>query len=216
MAWSRERMSVGSRRASPRARLPQRVFLLSPANCNGKRAQLLFREDAAFDLARRVRSSAGAPLGEVFSFVSGLYFRGKLTYASSFASTLDHARIITPGDGLERTGTAVRLDDLARYAAVSIDAGESRYRLPLVRDCRRLARGLSPDDEVVLLGSIATPKYLAILEPIFGDRLRVPRDFIGRGDMSRGALLLRAVRAASELEYISARALRAGPADPLP
>jgi len=120
------------------------------------------------------------------------------------------------GDGLERTGTAVRLDDLARYAAVSIDAGESRYRLPLVRDCRRLARGLSPDDEVVLLGSIATPKYLAILEPIFGDRLRVPRDFIGRGDMSRGALLLRAVRAASELEYISARALRAEPADPLP
>src|SRR5207253_9073079 len=62
----------------------KRVFLLSPANCNGKRAQLTLREAADFDLARRLRAE-GAPLGELFSFVSGLYFRGKLAYALRFA-----------------------------------------------------------------------------------------------------------------------------------
>ena len=28
----------------------------------------------------------GAPIGEVFSFLSSLYFRGKLTYAQRFAA----------------------------------------------------------------------------------------------------------------------------------
>jgi hypothetical protein len=148
----------------------------------------------------------------VFNFVSGLYFRGLTTRRLRKPST---TLASSPRRQAWAHGTAVRLDDLARYAAVSIGVGESAIACRS-SGCRRLARGLSPGDEVVLLGSIATPKYLAILEPIFGDRLRVPRDFIGRGDMSRGTLLLRAVRAASELEYIPARALRAEPAAPLP
>src|SRR5256712_13473961 len=74
----------------------RRVFLLSPANCGGERAQLLFSPRADFDLARRLRARGGAPLGEVMSFVSGLYFRGKLTYAARFGVPL----IITPHAGV--------------------------------------------------------------------------------------------------------------------
>ncbi len=36
---------------------------------------------------------------------------------------------------------------------------------------------------------------------MFGERLAYPLDFAGRGDMSRGALLLRCVAAGSELAY---------------
>jgi hypothetical protein len=54
---------------------------------------------------------------------------------------------------------------------------------------------------VVLLGSIASKKYVAVLGAVFGDRLLFPSDFVGRGDMSRGGLLLRAARAGAELAY---------------
>ncbi|MGC4085738.1 MAG: hypothetical protein QM736_27330 [Vicinamibacterales bacterium] len=66
-----------------------RLFLLSPANCNGRRAQMVLSPRAAFDLAHRLRSQQGVPLGELFAFVSGLYFRGKLTYARRFAASPD-------------------------------------------------------------------------------------------------------------------------------
>jgi len=63
----------------------KRLYLLSPANVHGKRAQRVKRAEATFDLAARLRTQ-GAPLGEVFSFMSGLYFRGKLTYAKTFGA----------------------------------------------------------------------------------------------------------------------------------
>lgn len=200
---------------SPTDRSPagaERVFLLSPAHCAGKRAGILCRDAADFALARQVRTATGAPLGEVFSFMSGLYFRGKLAYARAFAAQPSHALIITPTDGLLEPDTPIATADLARYAAVAVDEDEPRYRLPLVRAARRLARTLSDDVEVVLLGSIATRKYLHVLQPIFGARLCVPRDFIGRGDMSRGALLLHAVRASRELEYLRVDSLLDGSA----
>ncbi|HEX3869192.1 MAG TPA: hypothetical protein VHV77_02020, partial [Pirellulales bacterium] len=65
--------------------MPGRIFLLSPAHCGGRRAELLFRDAADFDLARRLRNDAAVPIGEVFAFVSGLYFRGKLGYSTRFA-----------------------------------------------------------------------------------------------------------------------------------
>ncbi|HEY6929256.1 MAG TPA: hypothetical protein VJA66_06235, partial [Thermoanaerobaculia bacterium] len=65
--------------------MAQRIFLLSPASCSGARARMLLRRQARFPLAERVRRPEGAPLGEVFSFLSGLYFRGKHTYAQAFA-----------------------------------------------------------------------------------------------------------------------------------
>jgi len=69
------------------------------------------------------------------------------------------------------------------------------------RDACRLAKKLSAECEVVLLGSIATNKYVEILERSLGDRLLFPAEFVGRGDMSRGGLLLRAVEAGEELAY---------------
>ena len=182
-----------------------RVFLLSPAHCGGERAALLFRESASFDLARRVRRPPGVPLGEIFSFLSGLYFRGKLAYAQAFAAPppgVAGVYVITPNEGLRRADELTDLARLRRYARVDIDLEDARYHRPLRRDVRRLAATLAPPGEVVLLGSVATGKYVDPLLEILGERLHFPFDFVGRGDMSRGGLLLRCVRAGRELTYV--------------
>jgi hypothetical protein len=189
----------------------RRVFLLSPANCGGERAQLLFSPRATFDLARRLRTRGGAPLGEVMSFVSGLYFRGKLTYAARFGVPL----VITPHAGLRPPDEAVTLVRLRAAARVDIHAANQRYLKPLLASARAVAAVLQPDDGVTLLGSIASDKYVAALLQVFGERLTFPAAFVGRGDMSRGGLLLRSVRAETELEYIPvAGAVRHGPRPP--
>jgi hypothetical protein len=192
-----------------------RVFLLSPAHCGGERARLLLNEAADFDLARRVRRAPGAPLGEVFSFLSGLYFRGKLAYAEAFAAPppgRPGVYVITTSEGLRLHDEPTDLGRLRRFARVDIDAADARYHRPLRRDARALAEALDAACEVVLLGSVATAKYLGPLADALGDRLRFPADFVGRGDMSRGGLLLRCVRAGRELRYVPVTgAMRHGP-----
>jgi hypothetical protein len=180
---------------------PFRIFLLSPAHCGGKRAELLLNQRAAFPLAVRLRSAGGVTLGEAFSFLSGLYFRGKLAYADRFArppSGSMGVQVITTDRGLVSAGTEIGVDDLRRFGTVDISADEPGYRVPLARDVQRLGQ---PDMEVVLLGSVATGKYVDILLEALGDRLLFPADFVGRGDMSRGALLLQAARDGAELVY---------------
>jgi len=180
------------------------VFLLSPANCSAQRARLLLSEQAEFYLARQLRGP-GAALGEVFSFLSGLYFRGKLTYARAFMQSSTGARgiaIMTAGRGLLDPDVVVRADDLRAFAEVPIDAAEPRYREPLLADALAFAAQLPASGRAVLLGSIASDKYVSILLEAFGDRLMFPQAFVGRGDMSRGGLLLRAVDAGQELEYV--------------
>ena len=182
-----------------------RVFLLSPASCGGKRAQLLFNDRAAFALAVHLRSPERATLGDVFSFLSGLYFRGKLAYATAFARPprrAPGATIITTSRGLVPPSARVGIDDLREFASVPIDAGEPRYAEPLARDARALAKVIGSRTEVVLLGSVASDKYVGVLGEIFGPRLLFPAEFVGRGDMSRGGLMLRCVRDARELDYI--------------
>jgi hypothetical protein len=50
---------------------------------------------------------------------------------------------------------------------------------------------------------------------VLGERLHFPAEFVGRGDMSRGGLLLRAVRAGVELAYLPvAGAVRHGARPP--
>lgn len=183
---------------------PSTIFLLSPASLVGRRAALLLREQAAFPLAQAVRSSAGAPLGDVFSFMSGLYFRGKATYARAFARPprgVPGALVITSSAGLVALDERVNAERLRAFADITIDAREPRYREPLVRATRDLAARVGPVCRVVLLGSIATGKYVDPLSDVFGDRLLFPPDFVGRGDMSRGGLLLRAAGAGAELPY---------------
>jgi hypothetical protein len=189
--------------------LPRRVFLLSPANCNGKRAQMVLAPDARSDVAARLRSEPGIAIGELFSFVSGLYFRGKLTYARRFASPPDAGGalagtgvlVITPTAGLRSPDTRVTRAAVLAFAAGSVDLGNPAYRRPLEDSARRLEREIG-DSQVVLLGSIASPKYVDVLVAIFGDRLCFPQEFVGRGDMSRGGLLLRHAAAGHELTYV--------------
>jgi hypothetical protein len=181
---------------------PPRIFLLSPAHCGGKRAQILLNERAEFPLAVRLRSGAGITLGEAFSFLSGLYFRGKLAYADRFArppaGTLG-VQVITTDRGLLPASTNIGAEDLRRFGTVDIDARTEGYRQPLSRDAVQL-RDLD-EAEIVLLGSVATDKYVDILLEAVGERLLFPREFVGRGDMSRGALLLQAVHQEVELTY---------------
>jgi hypothetical protein len=179
------------------------IFLLSPAHAGGKRAQLLLSERARFPLAERLREPGGITLGEAFSFVSGLYFRGKLAYAERFArapSGISGVQVITTNRGLLPADTPVGLADLGQFGAVDIRTGDPNYREPLARDAAGLAR--LPELRVVLLGSVATGKYIDVLLDLLGARLLFPAEFLGRGDMSRGALLLRAVREGSELTYL--------------
>jgi hypothetical protein len=180
------------------------VFLLSPARCDGRRAQLLMNASAGFPLAVTLRGGS-APIGEVFSFLSGLYFRGKLSYARAFGLDAD-ARpgvlVITTNRGLVSPDTPVSLDDLKSFATIDIAGGGESFRDPLRRDAERLRAQIASDRCVVLLGSIAPGKYADALLEVFGDRLLFPSDFVGRGDMSRGGLMLRCVREDRELAYI--------------
>lgn len=190
----------------PRAPSPlaHTVFILSPANLGGERGRLLLRDGAASDLARRVRSAAGAPLGEVFSFISSLYFRGKVTYASVFGRPpegVDGALVITPGEGLLPPHEPLTLDRMHAWAAVEIDDRNDDFTQPLVAAVEALERAHGATTRFVLLGSVATDKYVRPLTRVFGDHLLFPPAFVGRGDMSRGALLLRAVRERVELTY---------------
>ena len=192
------------------------IFLLSPANCSGNRARIVLSERASFDLAVRLRTE-GAPLGEVFSFMSGLYFRGKLTYARAFGRAPEGSEpesggvfVITPNAGLRSPDTIVTADALRGFAGVDVSLDNPKYRRPLERSARALAADVG-DAPVVLLGSIASPKYVDVLQGIFGDRLLFPEEFVGRGDMSRGGLLLRCAAAGEELTYVPvAGAIRHG------
>ena len=182
-----------------------RIFLLSPAYAGGQRARMIMSERATFDLAQRVRAE-GASIAEVFTFLSGLYFRGKIAYARAFGYAAPGqcaSYVITPTRGLVEAEARVTLDDLREFAEVDIDEKDPRYRKPLERDARRLARQLPADAQVVLLGSVASGKYVGVLIAHLGQRLRFPVDFVGRGDMSRGGLLLRCAGDRQELEYIA-------------
>ena len=189
-----------------------RVFLLSPAYAGGQRAQMVMSERAQFDLARRLRSDDPPSLGEVFTFLSGLYFRGKLAYAKAFSSAVF---VITPNRGLLPVDTPIGIDELRAFGEVDIAEDDPRYTKPLVRDVKKLARNVQKDTGIVLLGSIATGKYVDVLLENFGERLLFPADFVGRGDMSRGGLLLRCAVDGCELNYIPvAGAVRKGKRPP--
>lgn len=160
----------------------------------------------------RLREPEGAPIGEVFAFLSGLYFRGKLAYAGAFGPRSSY--VITTDRGLVDPHTRVTRNDLEAFACVDLAEAGEEFLVPLTRDAEQIAREL-PEEPVVLLGSIATKKYVDPLLRVFGERLVFPADFVGRGDMSRGGLLLRHVEAGRPLDYIPvATAVRRGKRPP--
>jgi hypothetical protein len=153
-------------------------------------------------MARQLRAG-GAPVGDVFTWLSALYFRGKLGYARAFARAprqLPGSFVMMPGIGLRPPDTLISSDDLAAMGAVEVES--DAFVRPLVRDAEALLDTYGRQIRVVLLGSIATGKYTGALLEVFGARLLFPAAFVGRGDMSRGGLLLRAVRSGEELSYI--------------
>lgn len=180
------------------------AFLLSPANLNGERAAMVLNPRASFPLARELHSREGARLGDVFSFVSGLYFRGKATYSRAFGrlpGDMSGGLVISPNEGLRFLHERVTAERLAAWSNVPIDARNPAFTEPLVGHCHELLRVMGEDARYVLLGSVATNKYVEPLAQVFHSRLLFPSEFVGRGDMSRGALLLAAARAERELEY---------------
>jgi len=181
----------------------ERVFLLSPAFCGGRRSKILLRQGSTVPIARRLRSG-DLTIGEAFAFLSGLYFRGKLAYGRAFGhldSPGPSTLVITPTRGLLDPDTRIDAAALVEFAGTDVTLDDPAYRQPLDRDIASLSSRLGADATVVLLGSVATGKYVDVLSPRLGDRLRFPSAFVGRGDMSRGGLLLRSVASGRELDY---------------
>ena len=177
------------------------VFLISPARCGGKRAEML-ATSRAFELGQQLQDG-GAPLGDVFAWLSALYFRGKLAYARRFAAAprgLGGALVMAPGAGLRDADMRITAADLRAMGAVDVES--TAFVQPLRRDALIVDALCGRDARIVLLGSIATGKYIDTLLDVFGARLVFPASFVGRGDMSRGGLLLRAAKSGDELAYV--------------
>src|SRR5687767_14300342 len=160
------------------------------------------RREAKFPLAQQLQAGSLA-IGPAFAFMSGLYFRGKLAYAERFGRSgsrwIAGAFVITPTRGLQPVEWPLTLDVLKEFADGEVSVGNAGYRAALERDAATLAMQLGKRSRFVLLGSVATGKYVDILLPLLGDRLCYPSAFIGRGDMSRGGLLLRSAASGVEL-----------------
>lgn len=193
-----------------------RVFLLSPASLDGVRAAQLTSPRARFGAAQRYRSPEGVTVEEAFTFMSSLYFRGKITYARHFAapppelalgSGDDGILVIAPGYGLVPPSWRITRERMKKLSHTPVDLKNRSYCEPLQAHAEQLS-AIVPDSKVVLLGSVATGKYVDVLLPVFGDRLLFPREFAGAGDMKRGGMLLRAVREGRELEYVTLDAPR--------
>ncbi len=165
------------------------------------RGRLLRSPRARFALARRLRET-GLPIGEAYSFLSALYFRGKLAYARHFSGAAGAVHIITPGFGLVEPDWPLDLDRVRRIRTVGVDVRRRAYREPLAGQAAALAA-----ERVVLLGSLATGKYLDVLVPALGERLWYPALFLGMGDMKRGSVLLKAAASDRHLDYAPASRL---------
>ena len=165
---------------------------------------MLVRDQARFDLALKVREGA-ATIGEVYSFISGLYFRGKIAYTEAFRSAppgVPPVLVIVPGAGLVPPEAIVTIEQLRAIAGIPVDETNRAYTDALLRAAKLLDEHCGPSCRYVLLGSIASGKYTGPLLEIFGERLVFPAEFVGRGDMSRGGLMLRCARAGTELSYV--------------
>lgn len=182
----------------------RQIFILSPAKTTGERAQLIYNPRARFDLARKLQAGKGIALAEIFSFLSGLYFRGKVTYAKTFCRApkgVPGVLVVTSNRGLLPIELTVTLWELRAFSEVPVDPKDARYAEPLARGAELLAEVIGRKCRVVFLGSIGTERYTGPLLRCFGEQLAFPTDFVGRGDMSRGGLLLRAAAAREELSY---------------
>jgi hypothetical protein len=158
-------------------------------------------------LAHKLRRGE-ATIGEVYSFMSGLYFRGKISYSEAFPaapSGVSPAFVIVPGHGLVAPHTVTSVEQLQAISQIEVDEQNPVFRKALADAAIALDQQTQQQCCYVLLGSVASAKYTEPLLEIFGERLLFPGEFVGRGDMSRGGLMLRSARSGSELSYIPVR-----------
>jgi hypothetical protein len=186
----------------PAATPLDKVFLLSPANFSGVRAKQLTAPGAKFPAAVAFRSESGVAIEDAFSFMSALYFRGKAAYVRRFAPTPAAIQVIAPGFGLVPFGWTIDATRFTKLEKTPVDPASRSYRTPLEQHALSLAESVAPDGKVVLLGSVATGKYIDVLWPVFRERLVFPRCFAGLGDMSRGSIMLKASVSGEELDYV--------------
>lgn len=182
---------------------PSTLFLISPANLQGKRGQMLLGPPGSSEIARQLRTTS-VPLGELFTFVSGLYFRGKLAYARAFGRApagKPSVFVMTAGGGLCLPDDPVTLGRLEGWQGVTVSETNPHFTAPLQRHASELWDQHGDGARFVLLGSVASNKYVAPLREVLGERLLFPERFAGLGDMARGSLLLSAVADGRELAY---------------
>jgi hypothetical protein len=182
---------------------PSRIFLLSPANAGGRRYSILINDKATFELALKFRAGS-ATLGEIYSFISGLYFRGKVAYSAAFAVSQQssNALVIVPGLGLLPLETVFTPDQLRATAQIDVDENNPVHHDALLAAAGSVDRATGNQCSFVLLGSVASAKYTTALLKVLGNRLLFPAEFVGRGDMSRGGIMLRSAASRQELTYI--------------
>ena len=183
---------------------PSRVFLLSPAKAGGRRYSILTSDEASFELALKFRAGS-ATLGEIYSFISGLYFRGKIAYAAAFSSVpgqSSNALVIVPGLGLLPPQTVFSPEQLRATAQIDVDEDNPIHHDTLLAAAGSIDRATGHQCSFVLLGSIASAKYTTALLKVLDRRLLFPAEFVGRGDMSRGGIMLRSAASGEELTYI--------------
>jgi hypothetical protein len=183
---------------------PSRIFLLSPAKAGGRRYSILTSEQANFELALKFRAGS-ATLGEIYSFISGLYFRGKIAYAAAFGTVpgqSSNAFVIVPGLGLLPPETVFNPEQLRATAQIDVDENNPVHHDALLAAAGSLDRATGHHCSFVLLGSVASAKYTTALLAVLDDRLLFPAEFVGRGDMSRGGVMLRSAASGQELTYI--------------
>ena len=185
--------------------MPPTIFLLSPADVSATRAKQMMSPRATFSAAIAYRSAEGVTIEDAFSFMSALYFRGKIAYAKRFAAPPDGVDggvyVIAPGCGLVPPSWRITIETMKKLRKTEVEVKNRSYRQTLTSGAKALAAKLTPDTRVVLLGSIATGKYVDLLWPVFGAQFAFPLSFVGIGDMSRGSIMLNAARSGVELEY---------------
>lgn len=92
-------------------------------------------------LHRRLRNE-GVLLGDLFPFISGLSFRGKLAYACAFARSpndLAGAYVITACGGLIPPEKRVTLEQMREICIGDVDPANVCYCRPLTRDLHILS-----------------------------------------------------------------------------
>ncbi len=187
---------------------PARIFLLSPAKAGGRRHAILANEKATFELALQFRAGA-ATIGEIYSFMSGLYFRGKMAYVAAFGAgspPWPGAFVIVPGLGLLSPETVFSPEQLRATAQIDVDEDNPVHYDALLAAAASLDDATGRQCSFVLLGSVASAKYTRALLRVLDDRLLFPAEFVGRGDMSRGGLMLRSAASGQELTYVPVNA----------